>query len=97
MPTMVERIATRLLKESLEHGYWIERRYSAAKLYRSFEDTPDELVLESSFEECNDRMRELISDIYALAILDEMRTPDAAMLWVKSKGYEAMIEAALKT
>jgi len=87
MPTMIERLAERLLKESLEHGYYLNGK----KLWCN-----DELILESDKETCIDRMRELIADIYARAVLDEMSKPDAAMLWVKSKGYDAMIEAALK-
>lgn len=98
MSTMIERVANALLKAWANQPYEVEE----------CEDHPndiifklwygeDDLIMTGTKEECHAKMRSRVAMIYAKAVLEEMRKPDVAMLWVQDKGYQAMIQAAIGT
>lgn len=97
MPTMIDRVAAALLKAYENQPYEVEE----------CEDHPndvifklwygeDDLIMTGTKEDCHQEMRSRVARIYAKAVLEEMRKPDAAMLWAQANGYQAMIEAALE-
>jgi hypothetical protein len=93
MPTMIDRIANALLVAWQNQPYEFEGEKDDfdCKLWYG----EDDLIMEGTREECQKEMRERVAKIYAKAVLEEMLKPDAAMLWAQSKGYVAMIQAAL--
>jgi len=93
MPTMIERAADALLEAWGNQPYEVEE--SDKGKYCKLWYGEDDLIMTGTKEECHKEMRERVAKIYAKAVLEEMRRPDASMLWVQSKGYEAMIQAAL--
>lgn len=94
MPTMIEKVAEAILEAYTNHEYTIKEISITKNMYQLC--LSKNVILEGTSEQCTARMEEECALLYARAAIEAMKQPDGAMLWVRSKGYDAMIEAALK-
>ncbi len=84
---MIEIIAIAILGAYHSHTYSLEK----GTVYDG-----KQIIFEGTEEAALRYFEGTVSEVYAKAALKAMLKASPAMLWARSKGYEAMIEAGLK-
>ena len=83
---MINQVATAILDAYNNHEYSRDE----GVVYKD-----DKIVFEGDEETAQTYLENILGTIYAEAAMKAMLKPTPTMLWARSKGYEAMIEAGL--